>query len=365
MGPLSGVRILDLSRLLPGPACTAFLAGMGAQVDRVEPPGGGDFARHVPPFVGGYGAYFAATSAGKRSVVVDLRHPAGPRLIAGLLARYDVLVEGFKPGVLEQMGLDPTALLARYPRLVIARLSGFGQTGPWRDRPGHDVNYVGLTGWLGLTARGPDGGVALPTAQAADMGGALTAAAGIAAALFDRERSGRGRVLDVSLTEAALWMMGPVVLGATAEGVDPDPGTTIFNGGLPVYGTFECADGAWLTLGALEPKFQEGLAAQTGVVAASRAELVELFRSKPRASWVEQLAGLCVAEALLPSELAAHPQLAARGAVQRLRGATWIRPPLGELPVGAPLPALGEHTDAVLQEAGLDPTALRAAGVVG
>lgn len=364
MGPLEGVRVLDLSRLLPGPACTAWLAGMGAAVDRVEPPGRGDFARHVPPFVDGYGAYFAATSAGKRSLAVDLWHAEGPPLIARLLERYDVLVEGFKPGVMEQMGLGPEVLLARYPRLVIARLSGFGQTGPWRDRPGHDVNYVGLTGWLGLTARGPDGGVALPAAQAADTGGALAAAAGIAAALFARERTGHGRVLDVSLTEAALWMMGPVVTGATAQGQDPAPGTTIFNGGLPVYGTFECADGLWLTLGALEPKFQAALAAETRVLPSDRADLAAVFSTRTRADWLERLEQVCVGELLQPSELADHPQLAARGAAVRIRGTTWVRPPLGEIPAEGRCPALGEHTDEILREAGLSPEALRAAGVV-
>ena len=174
---LDGVRVLDLSRLLPGPAATAWLAGQGAVVDRVEAPGRGDFTRHIPPFVDGMGSYFCATSRGKRSLALDLRRPEAGALIRSILPTYDVLVEGFKPGVLEAMGLGPDVLHAVNPRLVIARISGFGQTGPWSDRPGHDVNYLGLAGVLHATGRSPEG-IVLPTVQVADMGGAMIAAAG-------------------------------------------------------------------------------------------------------------------------------------------------------------------------------------------
>jgi crotonobetainyl-CoA:carnitine CoA-transferase CaiB-like acyl-CoA transferase len=364
MGMLDGVRVLDLSRLLPGPAATAWLAGQGARVDRVETPGRGDFTRHMPPFVGGVGAYFAATSLGKRSLAVDLRHPEGRDLIRRIAPTYDVLVEGFKPGVLEEMGLGPDVLLADHPGLIVARLSGFGQDGPWADRPGHDVNYLGLTG--ALTAQGRDEhGIVVPTVQIADVGAGLLASAGIASALFDRTRTGRGRVLDVSLTEAALWFAGPVVTGATAEGVDPEPGSLPLAGLFPLYGTYRCADGKWLTIGALEAKFQ----AEVAAVADGRVEredLVRLFASRPRDAWVEVLSEACVGPALAPSEVADHPHLAARGAVRRAAGTTWVRPPLGELPEGR-WPAVGEHTDAVLAEAGLSPVqveALRTAGAI-
>jgi crotonobetainyl-CoA:carnitine CoA-transferase CaiB-like acyl-CoA transferase len=169
-GPLNGVRILDLSRLLPGPACSWYLAGMGAQVDRIEGPHG-DPARHLPPFVDGVGAYFAALNHGKRSIAVNLRHASGIAAILQMVPHYDVVIEGFRPGVLEAMGLGPEVLLAARADLIVARISGFGQTGPWAKRAGHDLNYVGLSGVLaresGTTAAGP------PPVQVSDFAGLL------------------------------------------------------------------------------------------------------------------------------------------------------------------------------------------------
>lgn len=365
MGPLADVRILDLSRLLPGPACTWYLQGMGARVDRVESPGVGDFTRHIPPYVDGTGAYFAAVSRGKRSLALDLRKPGAASLVQRLLARYDVLVEGFKPGVLEAMGLDPAELLERHPKLVIARLSGFGQTGPWRDRPAHDLNYVGLTGSLAAAAEGPHG-PAVPPVQVADLGGALIAATGIAAALYGRERTGRGRVLDVSLTEAALSFMAPHVVAFTAEGREPIAGGEVLSGGFPMYGVYRCADGRWLTVGAVEPKFQNAVASTVG--AFGRDDLRAAFLTRPRDEWVELLAQACVGPVLAFAELAEHPQLRDRGAVARLGETTWVRPPLADEPLHGAVPGIGQHTDEILDEAGVDEgerLGLREAGLFG
>lgn len=365
MGLLDGVRVLDLSRLLPGPAATAWLVGQGAQVDRVEAPGAGDFTRHIPPFVGEVGAYYAATGHGKRSLAIDLRKPGAGELIKRILPRYDVLVEGFRPGVMEAMGLGPDTLLAAQPGLVIARLSGFGQTGPLSQRPGHDINYMGLAGALHGATR-TETSIPIPTVQVADLGGALVTAAGIAAALFQRERTGKGAVLDVSLAEAALWFFAPVAVGCTADGVDPAPGTLGLAGGLPFYGTYRCADDRWITLGALEGKFQQELWGHTGGDLGQEA-LTALFASQPRDHWAQVLAEACVGPVLAPSELADHPHWVARGAVERVAGTTYIRPPLGVFPESGPLPGVGEHTDAVLGDAGLTPgevDALRAAKVI-
>lgn len=367
MGALDGIRILDLSRLLPGPACTAWLAGQGASVDRVETPGKGDFSRHIPPFVDGVGAYFAATSAGKRHLAIDLRRPEGLALVRRLLPHYDVLVEGFKPGVLEAMGLAPDDLLRDQPALVIARLSGYGQTGPWSDRPGHDLNYLGLTGVVPSLARMPDGRVAPPPFQLADMAGALAAAAAIASALVGAQRTGRGRVVDVSLTEAALWCASPMLLTATAEGADPTPYSLPLDGGLPLYGTYRCSDGRWLTVGALEPRFQVALA-QGASVDPLDADLADVFASAPRDVWVERLADACTGPGLAPSEVADHDQLLARDAVRRAGRATFVRPVAGDWPEDpGPAPPIGAHTDDVLADAGLtadERAALRQAGVV-
>jgi alpha-methylacyl-CoA racemase len=346
---LEGVRVLDLSRLLPGPACTWYLQGMGAAVDRVETPGAGDFTRHIPPFVDGAGAYFAAVSRGKRSLAIDLRNPAAAGVLRRLLARYDVLVEGFKPGVMEQMGLAPEDLLREHPRLVIARLSGYGQTGPWRDRPGHDLNYVGLTGALAAAPVGEHRPGPKPVHVAA-LGGALVAATGIAAALYARERTGQGRILDVSLTEAALSFMAPHVVAFSAENREPIPGGEVLSGGFPVYGTYRCADGKWLTVGAVEPKFQAAVAAATGAV--GRSDLAAAFARRTRDEWVEVLADACSGPALGLLELADHPQLASRSAVDRIGKTTWVRPPFASSPLDGPVPAVGEHTDAILEEGG-------------
>lgn len=366
MGCLDDVRVLDLSRLLPGPACTAWLAGQGARVDRVETPGRGDFARHIPPFVGGVGAYFAATAPGKRHLAVNLRRPEGVQLIREILPSYDVLVEGFKPRVIEAMGLAPDDLLRLKPSLVIARLSGFGQSGPYADRPGHDLNYLGLTGMVDGMARMPDGRVAPPPFQLADMAGALVAAAGIASALVRAARTGEGGVVDVSLTEAALWCAGPPLLAATAEGIDPEPHALPLDGGLPVYGTYRCADGKWLTVGALEPRFQQALAEGLGDEASTPWE--DLFASQPRDEWVDRLASACVGPALRPSEVASDPHLHARDAVRRMGPATFVRPAAGDWPsMGGAPPKVGAHTDEVLQGAGVPRArveALREQGVV-
>lgn len=363
---LEGVRILDLSRLLPGPACTWYLAGLGAKVDRVEPPKGGDPTRALPPFEDGVGVFYAALNAGDRSLALDLRKPEGPALIRRLLPHYDVVVEGFRPGVMEAAGLDPEALLAEQPRLVIARLSGFGQTGPWAQRPGHDLNYAGLAGMLaaaGLAADGPH----VPPVQGADLGGALVAALGIVSALLARERTGRGRILDVSLTEAALSLHAPHVATLTAEGRAARPGGELLTGVLPVYGTYRCADGRYLTVGALEPRFQQELMERVGTV--DRAGLREAFAAHPRDYWVELLEEACTGPVLDPGELADHLHLAEREAVLRLGRTTFVRPPLSPADWRpGPVAKLGEHGAEILAMAGVDAhelAQLREAGVVG
>jgi alpha-methylacyl-CoA racemase len=350
---LAGVRVLDLSRNLPGPAASWLLGGMGASVDRVEPPGVGDPTRLIPPFVDGIGAFFGALSAGKRSIACDLRSAEGAALIRRVVGRYDVLIDGFKPGVLEAAGLGPDALFAEHPRLVIARISGFGQDGPWADRPGHDVNYLGVAGVLAGAAEATRG-LALSTVQIADQSAAMMAVSGVAAALFHRERVGRGSVVDVSLTEAALAMLAPHVAVATARGSGPVAEQEILTGLLPGYGTYRCADGRWITVGALEPKFAAELVrvipeAATG----DRSAIAAVIAKRPSDAWIAALAGACVGPVLEPSELADHPQHAARRAVATIGGRAYVVPPLGPRVTPGPVPALGQHTAEILGEAGL------------
>jgi len=346
---LDGTRVLDLSRLLPGPACTWFLQCMGAQVDRVEPLRG-DTARFFPPLIDGVGAYFTALSRGKRSLALDLRHPEGITTILRLLEGYDVLVEGFKPGVMEKMGLDPEALRKAYPRLIIARLSGFGQTGPWAHRVGHDINYIGLAGVLGAQGVGIEGHH-LPAVQIADLGGALSAATSICGALVAQARKGEGRILDISLTEGAMALYAPMLVGLDAEQRAAKPGNEMFTGGASMYGTYRCSDDQWVAVGALEPKFQAEVMALSGGL--DRDSLTALFESKPRDHWVEVLAGACVTPVLTVQEVAMHPQIRAR----RCFEGGQVHPPVGRS-VG-PVPGLGEHTHVILAAQGFSPAEIQ------
>ncbi|MFT7520405.1 MAG: alpha-methylacyl-CoA racemase, partial [Kiritimatiellia bacterium] len=348
---LSGIRVLDLSRLLPGPACAWYLSGMGAVVDRVESVRGGDPTRALPPFQDGVSVFFRSLACGVRSACVDLRHVEGQRAIKRIVHGYDVLLDGFKPGVLERAGLGPSILHELNPKLVIARLSGFGQTGPWSQRPGHDLNYVGLAGLLHAAPDVND--LAVPSVLSADMGGALVTAMGVCAALVERERTGRGRVLDVSLTEAALSLHAPFVASLSAEGRGARPSGELLTGMVPVYGTYRCADGRWLTVGALEPKFQKSLQAHLGTV--EREALTEVFATRSRDAWVDLLQSACVGPVMDIPELIDHPQLAARGALARVGRSTFVRPPFAaDGWQSRRAPRLGEHTEEILRGGGVD-----------
>jgi len=324
------------------------LAGFGAQVDGVERLGQGDILRYVPPFVDGVGALFATVARGKRSLALDFRSPGAGELLKRLIGQYDVLVEGFKPGVLEAMGLSPAQLHALYPGLVIARLSGFGQTGPMANKPGHDINYVGYTGMLSMMPE-VDQGLAFPPVQIADVSGGLLAATAIAAALVKRERTGKGEVLDISLTEAALLFTSFAVATATGQGHQPAPGSETLTGGLPVYGTYRCSDGKWITVGALEPKFQALLMEETKTL--GRRELQEVFATKTRDEWVERLSAACVGPVLSFHEAAQCSLLQERGVLTRLSQTTLVQPPLCDRSLGA-VATVGEHSRTILQESG-------------
>jgi alpha-methylacyl-CoA racemase len=393
-GALDGVRVLDLTRLLPGGFCTLLLADLGADVLKVEDTAGGDYIRWMPPFYGGEGeqregaasAYFLALNRNKRSLRLNLKDERGRDVLLRLVEDYDVVVESFRPGVMDRLGVGYDALRARNPRVIYCPISGYGQDGPLTARSGHDTNYLALNGLLGLTGR--RGGPPIQSAgQIADLGGGgLMAAVGILAALHERERSGEGQVVDISMTDGALSWLAMVAARYFAEGKVPQRGEPELAGGIACYFPYETRDGKWVSLGALEPKFWQNWC--NGV---ERPDLIEkqfehpdseagaqvaaVFRERTRDEWTA-FAGEhdCCLEPILDLDEALESELfRARAMVVELD-----QPGIGPVrQVGAPIklsrtpadttgaaPGLGADTDEVLRAAGIDPQPLRKDGVV-
>ena len=386
VGAFAGLRFLDLSRLLPGPYCSLLFADLGAEVIKVEEPGRGDYARRTPPYWGSsdVGAYFLLLNRNKKSVSIDLKADAGKAVFRRLVSTADVLLESFRPGVMDRLGLGWEALRQVNPRLVYCAISGYGQDGPYRNLVGHDVNYMGYAGALSVTGE-RDGGPLAPGVQVADIGGgALMAAFAIGAALHHRHESGRGQFIDVSMTDGVVSWLIPHLAAYFATGRVPERARERLNGGWPCYGVYETSDGGHVTLGALEPQFwanfcrlvgREDLRPLQHVDGTDRdrvlAELQQLFRSRTRAEWVELLhqSDVCAGPVLTLDEVVRDPQLVQRGLFQELE-----HPKLGPVRqvafpvqmsrtpgrVATPPPELGEHTDEVLRGLGYDPAAIAA-----
>ena len=271
-GPLAGVRVLDLTRLLPGPFASLVLADLGASVDKLEDPGAGDYLRVTPPLAAGdTSTTFLALNRGKRSACLDLKKPSARAALLRMVERYDVLFEQFRPGVLERLGLGHGTLRAANPRLIVCALTGYGQDGPMAARAGHDINYLARAGVLGM--QGPAGAPPqVPGFQLADFGGGLWSVIGILAALHERASSGKGKVVDVSMVESSMGF-ALASLGQLFGGHSPVRGDEPLTGGLALYGTYETKDGKYVTLGALEPKFYLAFFAGAGLEADTSALL--------------------------------------------------------------------------------------------
>ena len=383
--PLHGIRVLDLTRLLPGPMATLILADMGAQVDKIEDPGPGDYLRHMPPQIEGTdtsGAYFAL-NRDKRAGVIDLKHPDGVATLLRILPSYDVVLESFRPGVLTRLGLGHDRMLEVNPRLVVCAVTGYGQTGPLSQRAGHDLNYLARAGVLGVT--GPaDRAPAVSGAQMADVaGGALWAVAGILGALVARAQSGRGRVVDIAMTEGSMPLVAFALGMFFADGAGPARGESYLNGGIAAYQTYRTRDGKFVSLGALEAKFWLAFCRGAGIEGSMdallpgphqsewKARLDALFATKTRAEW-ELFAtqhDCCLEPVLELKELPDDPQHRFRKMFFDLQGVMHLRTPVGDPDANHTLArGPGADTDAILSEGGLSGSeieVLRASGALG
>lgn len=366
------MRFLDLTALMPGPYCSRIFADWGAEVIKVERPGQGDWMRYVPPLdsTGGESLPFAALNRGKKSLTLNLKSAEGCALMLQLVERSDVLLEGFRPGVMERLGLGYTELTHVNPRLIYCSLSGYGQEGPYRRRAGHDLNYIGLTGLLDLTGA-RDGPPVAPGTLIADLTGAMWAAIGIFQALLERERSGVGQRVDASLLGAALASLPIAVTRAQAK-QPMGRGASDLTGGVVCYQVYETQDGKYVTLAALEPQFWAAFSRAIGrddllgdqYDAAVPGEptyeaLCALFRTQTRDQWAEALADVdaCLEPVYSVAEALASPAVDALGMSSPTVG-LGLRPPVtlsghDGSPTGH-APALGEHTVALLTELGLD-----------
>jgi crotonobetainyl-CoA:carnitine CoA-transferase CaiB-like acyl-CoA transferase len=378
---LRGVRVLDLTRLLPGPYATRLLAELGAEIIKVEDPNGGDYARWAPPVAGDppTGGLFTEVNRGKKSVALDLKTEHGRLALRALVARADVLVDSFRPGVLARVGLDPTALMAEHSRLIYCAMTGFGLTGPDVHRAGHDIGYLGRSGGLALS--GPIEEPVVPGFQTADIGASLVAVSGILAALYAREKTGRGAVVDVSLTESAL-AFSAASFGMMHGGSLPRRGQEILDGSRPCYAVYATKSG-YLAVGSLEPKFWaafvgalglpelESCALDTGEAGrAAKAAISARLMEKTRDEWAVIFRGVeaCVEPVLELDEVEADPQHRARHVFDAEK---MVRSPIRVSDwegVGAPMtaseqlsraPQLGEHTEEVLAETGISEEILK------
>ena len=368
---LQGIRVLDLSRLLPGPYLTMLLADLGADVTKIEDPHLGDYMRHYPPTIDGVSGRYLAVNRGKKSLVLDLKSATGRDALLRMVDQSDIVVESFRPGVMDRLGIGWSTLHARNPRVILCSISGYGQTGPYVHRAGHDLNYVSLAGVLAMGG-GANAAPAMPGVQIADIaGGALWSATGILAALFGRERTGIGTHLDISMAEGALALL-TAELGNLDAGATPSRGTETLNGGMACYRVYRTADDRYVSVAPLEPKFWLAFnqaigrignvaeLASTGphqeIIAA---ELTEILARKTLAEWLPIFAANdCCCEPILEmDELEQHPLHRERGVFFSIPGAGSSSVRQTRTPLGMPRrptmpPKMGEHSRQVLESYG-------------
>jgi alpha-methylacyl-CoA racemase len=376
---LNGIKILDLTRLLPGAICSLLLADMGADVIKIEDMGAGDYARRMPPFVDEMGAFFRVSNRNKRSLSINLKEAAAQEVFHRLILDADVLIEGFRPEVTQRLKVDYPTLSAINPRLVYCSLSGWGQSGAYKERSGHDLNYVAVHGLLGgMREPQPLGG------QIADVGGAYVGVMGILAALLKRERTKTGDYIDVSLSESAI----PFALYQLVEShvIGMKGGQGSLTGYMAYYDVYKSSDNQAMALGAIEAKFWENfcraigrsdwIARHSDILnqAALKADLTSLFATKTAQEWEDLLGNVdcCFTLVRSPENILQDPQIQDRSILGQKNSLPWMRSPVRLIGddsfVLGTVPKQGEHTAEILEESGFSSETiaqLQAAGLVG
>lgn len=389
---LDGIKILDMSRLAPGPHCSMLLSDFGADVTLVEAvPGasaklggmnrGGEAAERA--------AAYNALGRGKKSIALNLKDEAARDIFYKLVKDADVVMEGFRPGVVTRLGVDYETLSKINPRIICCSLSGFGQTGPYSNLVGHDINYISIGGALGVIGR-PGTPPAIPVNVVADFaGGGLTAAFAICLAIIARERTGRGQDIDIGMSDGVLSLMTSAFSGFFSNGRPIRPGESMLNGAVPWYNTYQCSDGRWFSIGSIEPHFFEALCRVLGteeflgrqhesaIHPEMQAKWAGIFGTKTADEWMEIMSkfDICAAPVLEMENVVTNPHNLARGMVVEVDSPVGkvkqigIGPKLSDTPgrVRSTAPLIGQHTDDVLKSLGYDEESiakLREAGTI-
>jgi alpha-methylacyl-CoA racemase len=382
-GPLAGLHVVEFSGIGPGPFCGMMLADMGADVLLIDRKQANVDTADIDIFNPGRAA---VTRRGKRSVALDLKLPDGVATALDLIAGADVLIEGFRPGVMERLGLGPDACTARNPRLIYGRMTGWGQTGPLAPRAGHEINYMAIAGSLFIGGRAGEAPSAQPTLGGDMGGGAMMLAFGILAALYEREKSGKGQVIDAAITDGSALLMSLIYALKGGGHWQNARGVNIVDGGAHFYDTYACADGKWLAVGPIEPRFYREFLDRLGIDDAGfgaqfdtalwpriKEELAAVLATRPRDAWCVLFADsdACVAPVLDLDEAPRHPHNLARGTYTEIAGVVQPTPAprFSRTPgaIQAPPPLPGEQTRAVLADWGLAPeriARLAASGVI-
>lgn len=373
MLPLQSIRVLDLSRLLPGPFCTMLLADFGAEVIKIEAPELGDYARHYDPKIDENSVMFHSLNRNKKSVTLDLKTDEGKDQFLQMVGKADVVVESFRPGVMKRLGLDFPVLEKINPRLIYCAISGYGQTGPYAEMPGHDINYISYAGLLELIGE-KDGKPIVPAVQVADLaGGAYPAVTGILLALLEREKSGKGQFIDISMMDGVISLLQSTLPNYLMKNIPSKRGEQMLSGGLACYEVYQTKDGRWLAVGALEMKFWRIFCQKLGkpewipllnepdeVQYKLTHDIQTVMYTKTLAEWMDifEDAEACVSPVLNFAELVNHPQVQARKMFQAIEQDgipvkhIGIPIKLSRTPgkIRAAAPKLGEHTEYYLNQ---------------